>query len=346
MKEQLILIQKDCEKSCADISSLNSLRNQSILITGGTGFVGKWIAEMICYLNEKENFNIKLYLLSRNVELFKTEVPHLAKKSYVNLIEQDVRNIYEIPNDIQWVVNAAGSPDSKEHSSQPIKTIETFTKGTTSLFESCFRLPDLKKIVHLSSHQVYGKINSEKPIDEKQFGSLDAYNLNSIYAESKRLTETYCAIYRNQYRMPIIIARPFAFIGPYQSLNKHWAVNSFIRDGLFGDSIRILGDGNTVRSYLYGSDMAYWILSMLSNGISGECYNLGSSERINLIELANKIVNLLNRNIKINSKSSKESYDNTSIIVPDLSKVFNQLKIEVNIDIDFALMRTIQSNKK
>ncbi len=342
---QIKLLQDDCKKSCTSIASIEAIRHQTILITGGTGFMGKWLAEMISFLNDNHNFNIKTYLLARNIEQFKMEVPHLAKKSYFHFIEQDIRSLFEIPQDINYIIHAAGSPDSSEHSSQPIKTIETFVKGTNSLLEASFRLPDLKKFLHISSHQVYGNVESAEKIKETTQGKSDCYSLNSIYSEAKRIAETYCSIYRNQYRLPVVVARPFAFLGPYQSLNKHWAINSFIRDGLMGNSIRILGNENTVRSYLYGSDMAFWLLNILVNSTAGECYNLGSNSGINLKDLAEKIKSKLNNNISIVTKSSKENYADTSILVPDNSKIISRLNVSENYTIDEALARTIAWNQ-
>ena len=78
----------DCKKSCVEIESFSVLNNQSILITGGTGFIGKWISEMVSYINFASNLNIKLYLLCRDIVKFKEEVPHLAEKPFINLIEQ------------------------------------------------------------------------------------------------------------------------------------------------------------------------------------------------------------------------------------------------------------------
>ncbi len=69
-------------------------------------------------------------------------------------------------------------------------------------------------------------------------------------------------------KLPVVTARPFAFIGPYQGLDKPWAVNNFLRDALLGVPIRILGDADTVRSYMYPSDMAFWLLAILAEGVA------------------------------------------------------------------------------
>ncbi len=333
----------DCEKSCTEIEHLTNLKNQCVLITGGTGFMGKWLLEMIGFVNHKYNINISVFVLARNIEQFKAEVPHLANQTFVQYIQQDIKSLYEIPHEVNYIIHAAGTPDSREHSSNPIKTIDTFTKGTHALLDASFKLPQLKKILHVSSHQVYGNTSHLQKINEFYQGGSESFSLNAIYTESKRIAETYCSIYNNQYRLPISVVRPFAFIGPYQNLNKHWAINSFIRDGLLSDTIRILGNEKTVRSYLYGSDMAFWMLTLLSQSTNGECYNMGSSVGIDLKELAQKIKNSIPKNLEIVLKSSKEVYENTSTIVPNIDKI-KALGLKENFLLEDALKRTIEWN--
>jgi nucleoside-diphosphate-sugar epimerase len=336
------IILEDCKRSCTDIKVFKAFKNQTILITGGTGFIGKWLAEMFSFFNESENLNIKIILLSRDFEKFIEEVPHLAGKSYLSFIYQDLRNINDIPNEVNYIINAAGSPDNRVHVSQPIKTIETFYKGTLSLFEAATRLPNLKKIVHLSSHQIYGMNENEELLNEKFVGKLD---INNVYAESKRIAESLCYAYRQQFNLPILTIRPFSFLGPYQELDKPWAINNFIRDKILGGPIRILGNGLTVRSYLYASDMAFWIIKALADGQVGEAYNCGSNIGINLNDLAVKISSLGLKNVEILSKSSKENYTDIPKMLPDINKIVNDLNVMETISLDDALLRTILWNE-
>lgn len=336
---------EDCKKSCAEIKCFSVLDNQSIFVTGGTGFMGKWIAEMVSYINEIRAINIKLYLLGRDVSKFKEEVPHLANKKFITLVEQDVRYLHDLPTDVNYIIHAAGSPDNREHISQPLKTIETFYKGTQSVMDAATRLPDLRKIVHLSSHQIYGRNENDKLISENFTGIFEPIYVSNSYAESKRISETLCSYYRNFFKLPILILRPFAFIGPYQDLEKPWAINNFIRDGILGGPIRILGNGLTERSYLYASDMAFWILKSLIDGKVGENYNLGSNYSISLNDLAIKIQHQLDSEIEILFKSSKECYSNLSRLVPNTNKITKDLNVFESFDIGDAIDRTILWNK-
>jgi nucleoside-diphosphate-sugar epimerase len=347
MKKELIsLIRSDCERSLHNyLDSLGVLRNQSVLITGGTGFIGKWVTEAITLLNQDHNFNIKLYIMARNVQEYKEEVPHLAKQPFINLIEQDVRNISTLPDDIRYILHAAGSPDSRKHATKPIKTIDTIYKGTQAALDACLRLPNLNKFVHLSSNTIYGHVGTET-IQENQMGTVDCNSVNVAYTEAKRLAETICAVYRNQQKLPIVIVRPFAFIGPYQGLEKPWAINNFIRDAILGGPIRILGNEETVRSYLYGSDMAFWLLKALANGKSGATYNVGGQEPISLKTLANKVTSNFSQKIDILVRYSKQYPANPSISVPNTTLITNELGAKQLIDFDLALKKTIEWYKK
>jgi nucleoside-diphosphate-sugar epimerase len=335
----------DCKMSCTDPASLSALQDQSILVTGGTGFMGKWLAEMVSFLNDTEGTGIKLYLLARDVQKFRSQVPHLAEKTYIILLEQDVKNIHSLPDDINYIIHAAGSPDNREHVSQPLRTVDNFYKGTQSVLDAATRLPLLKKIIHISSHQVYGQNTDGALMTENFSGTQELNNINNNYADAKRIAETLCRIYRSQLKLPVVIMRPFAFIGPYHDLEKPWAINNFIRDGILGGPIRILGNGSTVRSYLYASDMAYWILKTLVAGQPGGIFNLGSSQPISLDELAFLIRDAINGGIDILSRSAKESYGSPSKLVPDNSKLAGEIGVGETINIKDSINRTIVWNQ-
>ncbi|HEY4797587.1 MAG TPA: NAD-dependent epimerase/dehydratase family protein [Bacteroidia bacterium] len=347
-QKSIDLTKADCEQvtSGNKHSILSSLKGQHVLITGGTGFLGTWITELITFLNEKYDYKIRLTLLARDTKIFSAKAPHLANKSFLNLISQDIRTLIDLPADVNYVVHAASNPDSREHNLNPLVVMDGITNGTANVFEKCTRLNNLQKIVNLSSGLVYGAQPRElKSIPETYFGSLDCSQVTSIYAESKRLSETIGTAYRIQYRLPLVTVRPFTFTGPYQSLEKPWAINNFIRDAILGEPIRILGSGETERSYMYGSDAAFWILNMLANGRVGGCYNLGSPNAIALKDLAGKIAKEFSPSPQIVSRSGKESDAQVSRFIPDTSLAQKTLHAEITVDIDSAIRRTIQWNK-
>ena len=341
------IIKKDCEQVTANAADLLSgLRGQCILITGGTGFVGTWLAELIAFLNDSLNFNTQLILLSNRANNFSTKAPHLAVRSDITLIERDIRSVVDIPSEVGWIIHACGNPDNRLHASDPLRTINVIVKGTETILEAATRLPDFKKFLNVSSGLIYGSQPWElEAIPESFMGSLCCDSISSAYAEAKRMGETLCAVYRNQHRLPIVNVRPFAFVGPYQLLDKPWAINNFIRDGLLGGPIRILGDGETVRSYMYPSDMAWWLLRILAQGTVGTSYNVGSPHGVTLQKLSEKIAGHLTVRPEILSRLSSDKSIHRSKFVPDVNLAKNTLGLNINVDLDTAIKRTIIWNQ-
>jgi len=346
MRQNLIdIIQEDCGRVTKDVSALSALKGERILITGGTGFIGTWLTELVSFLNDNYDFQIKLILLSGRAYNFSAKAPHLAMRKDVTIIERDVRSILDIPNDVSWIIHAAANPDNRAHASDPLKVIDVIVKGTESVLMASTRLPNLQKILNISSGLVYGSQPLElESIPENFCGILDFTSISSVYAEAKRMSETLCTVYRNQHRIPIVNARPFAFIGPYQLLDRPWAINNFIRDSLLGGPIRILGDGETVRSYMYPSDMAFWILTILVQGKSGLNYNVGSSHSITLKQLAEKVTEHLPSKPKIVSHVSENGNLTHSKFVPNVNLVQQTLNLNITVDIDTSIKRTILWN--
>lgn len=341
--KQKRIILRDCEEIGSDLSlSLKSLMNQTILITGGTGFFGTWFTEIVTFLNDNYSYNIKLYLLSKLAYNFKSKAPHLASRADVTLISNDISNIYELPEDINYIIHAAGSPDNRLNATDPLRVTRTIVNGTAALLETASRLPNLIKIVNVSSGLIYGAQPCELPkINEDYLGGPNTNTAMSAYSEGKRMAEVICSIYRTQHRLDIVTVRPFAFIGPYQSLDRPWAINNFISDALNGGPIKIMGDGLTVRSYMYPSDMVYWILNILVKGQSGSVYNIGSTEEIKLINLAEKIASFFPEKIEIQSNIAPVS-NKISRLVPDISNVENNLGLKQKIRLEDAILRSIE----
>jgi len=252
-------LQEDCAGSlAADLTGLLPLRNAHLLVTGGTGFVGTWITQMVAYLNDCHQFGISLTLFAPNASEFSARAPHLACRPDLRLIDGDVRHLTDLPGETEWIIHAAASPDSRSHFSSPVRTMETIVSGTQALLNAASRLTPLQKIVNLSSGLVHGPQRwDDAPLSGALFSGFDCGHLPFLYAESKRAAEMVAAAYRSQLGLPVLSARLFAFTGPYQRLDRPWAINNFLRDALRGGSIRVQGNGETVRSYMYGSDLAY-----------------------------------------------------------------------------------------
>ena len=347
MNELQTSIREDCRKSAGvSVGLLEALRGEAILVTGGTGFVGTWLAETVAFLNDEHGFNIELLLLSTRAHSWSGVAPHLALRSDIELIERDVRSLVDIPPHVRWIIHAASSPDSRQHASDPLTTIDVIANGTRAVLNAASRLPELRKMLNISSGLVYGAQPwNVDAIPESAHGDVDCDALSSAYAEAKRFGETMCAVFRNQHQLSVVNARPFAFIGPYQLLDRPWAINNFVRDALLGGPIRILGSSQTVRSYMYPSDMALWMLRLLVAGKSGQSYNLGSPQGISLGELAAKIAGFVPVPPRVVSREPADSLAHRSKFVPDVSLAQGALGVGLAFDLDTAIRRTLSWNQ-
>lgn len=341
------LIQRDCsEIIVGNVALLSDLKNQCLLITGGTGFMGTWLAEMVTFLNDNYNFNTKLILLAERSQDFIVKAPHLAMRKDIILLARGITSIVEIPEEVTMIIHAAATPDNRLHASEPLNTAQVIVNGTAALLAAASRLSNLKKMLNISSGLVYGSqpFNLDR-IPENYSGSPDCSSVSSAYAEGKRFAETLCGIYRNQYKMPIVNVRPFAFIGPYQLLDRPWAINNFLHDSFLGGPIRILGDGETVRSYMYPSDMAFWLLRILLDGAVGTSYNVGSPFGITLRQLAQKIADNFSTSLEIPCSTLNSTHLKRSIFIPDITLAQETLGLKLVVDMDEAIKRTICWNK-
>jgi dTDP-glucose 4,6-dehydratase len=336
------MIKKDCNEVTANkVSSLSGLKGECLLITGGTGFVGTWLTELVTFLNDNYDSNTKLFLLSKRAHNFNIKAPHLAMREDVELIERNIIDVMELPDEVTMIIHAAANPDSRAHASDPVGVMRVIANGTDSILTAASQLPNLKRFLYISSGLIYGP----QPLDvdalsEDFVGGPECNSISSVYSEAKRFAETLCSAFRSLYKMPIVIVRPFAFIGPYQLLDKPWAINNFIRDSLMGGPIRILGNSETARSYMYPSDMAFWLLRMLIDGISGLAYNLGSPKGVTLRLLAEKIANNFSKKPEVLCTLSETDLY-LSKFVPNVTLAQKTLGLEQKVDLDEAIRRTL-----
>ncbi|MHB9003662.1 MAG: NAD-dependent epimerase/dehydratase family protein [Coriobacteriia bacterium] len=333
-------VREECRNAIeAHVERLRPLAGRRLLVTGGTGFMGTWLAWLVSHLNDEREFGIELLLLSPHANEFEARVPEFAGRTDITLIERDVRDLSALPQGVDYVIHAAGSPDSRIHASDPMRTMAVIAEGTRAVLDAVSEQQEVRSVLMVSSGLVYGAQPLElERIPESYRGGPECSSIASVYSESKRFAEMECAAYFSQYKLPIVTARPFAFIGPYQLLDKPWAVNNFLRDAIHGGPIRILGDADTVRSYMHPADMAAWLSVMLVDGIPGTAYNVGSPHGVTLRELAQMIAERVPPEPETTFRHVGDQ--RPSRFVPDVSRA-GELGLGLTVDLGETLARSI-----
>jgi len=284
------LLATDLDSILYDTQGLwEELRGQRIFITGGTGFFGCWLLESFAWANDQLQLGARAVVLTRSPEAFRRKAPHLAAHPAIQFHVGDVRDFSLPEGGFSHVLHAATEASAKLNAEQPLLMFDTVVEGTRRALELA-RHCGAKKFLLASSGAVYGRQPSELTHLAEDFpGGPDPTDPHWAYGEGKRAAEMLCALYTKQHGMESKIARCFAFVGPYLPLDTHFAVGNFIADALGGGPLRIAGDGTSVRSYLYASDLAIWLWTILFRGVSSRAYNLGSEVSLTIAEVAQAV---------------------------------------------------------
>jgi len=342
MKSRIEQVRSDAEAVLSGRSELLApLANAQIFISGGTGFLGTWLLELIAVLNARHKFNTRVTVYSRSAPVFSRRHNHLAARKEFRFLEGDICHLTELPQGTDYIIHAAALTDRRIFASNPTAVGEVNSMGTIRLLRATNLLERLKTFLLVSSGLVYGpQPLSMERISENCSSGFACDNANAIYAESKRFSESFATSFVSEAKLPLVIVRPFAFVGPYQSMELPWAVTDFIRDSLAGRPIKIMGDGSTVRSIMYASDYAYWTLAALARGQTRHTYNIGSPEPVDLLSLARMITQHFSPAPEILTKVGQYGHETTRL-VPCVDKAKRELGVELTVPLADAIQKTI-----
>jgi dTDP-glucose 4,6-dehydratase len=316
-----------------------NLKEGNIFLTGGTGFIGCWLLESLRYANQQLNLNIKVTALTRNPSAFLHKAPHLATDPHFKFIAGDVSG-FEHPNEVfSHIIHAATDASAKLNEENPIQMFNTVLEGTRHVLN--FAAKNKKtKFLYLSSGAVYGQQPWElEKVPETWLGAPSCLDAKAAYAEGKRAAEMLCTLYAKQKGLHITTARIFALLGPYLSLDIHFAAGNFIRDAMQGKSIIVQGNGLPCRSYLYASDLTVWLWHLLVRGQANTAYNVGSDESVSIKKLAETTAALLAEG-DYQVLGADDLGWNLGRYVPDTQLIKQELGLHKTVSLDEAIMRT------
>ena len=270
------------------------LRGARILVTGATGFFGRWLVESLLSADEHYELGVRILALSRNPDSFLGSSPHLASprltwlKGSVATLESGALG----GEKLDMVIHLATEADMQAAGANPAAAAAVITDGTRRALELAAHA-GASRFLFTSSGAVYGRQPpGMERIPEDYPGKPDPLDGSWAYAlpgEAKRQAEQLCEAYARERGTGAVIARCFTFAGPGLPADSKFAFGNFMRDALRGGPIVIEGDGTPVRSYLHASDLAIWLWALLLRGKPGRAYNVGSEQPISLLQLAEAI---------------------------------------------------------
>ena len=334
--------QRDLESILSQTAPLwEQLRGQQLFLTGGTGFFGCWLLESFLYANRALSLGASVVALTRSPKRFHERAPHLANDPAVHLLPGDIRS-FTFPDGIfQYVIHAA-TDTSSQAAERPAILLSSILDGTRRVLDFA-ATHGTRRLLFVSSGAVYGAQPPEvMHIPETYLGGPDWLKPLATYGEGKRAAELMTLLYAHQTGIECVIARCFAFVGPHLPLDRHFAIGNFIRDAMQGSPIRINGDGTSMRSYLYASDLAAWLWTMLFRAPSGEAYNVGSDEAVSIADLARTVVEVLGVSSEVQIRQEVIPGMSRAQYVPATNKAREQLGLRVRVDLRDAIRYTAE----
>lgn len=265
-----------------------ALAGKHLLVTGGTGFFGRWLLALVNQLNRAEA-DIEVTLVSRDPAAFLAALPGYRDCAWLRWQATDIRRLGPLPGrPAQLIVHAAADTSAAAHA-QPLALFETITEGARRVFDLAVQ-SGCERVLITGSGAQYGDLPSDRGVPEQHAGACPSNQAGSAYGEGKRAQETLAALYAQAHGLPVVMTRCFAFAGPGLPLDAHFAIGNFVRDALFADEIVLNSSGEAVRSYLHGADLAAWLLLLLVRGEPGQAYNVGSDQPVTIAELAARVI--------------------------------------------------------
>ena len=326
---------------CQTCSLWKEARGARFFITGGTGFFGCWLLESFLHVNRALNLGMTMTVLTRDPAKFKDRSPHLAAAPELELLAGDMATLEPSSARFDYAFHVATETRPNYGAVDPSTLFLANTEGTRR-FLNFIRSAGVKKFLFTSSGAVYGMQPTDLPLlFEHDLRAPDTVDPRSAYGESKRVSEMLFALACAPGVCEGKIARCFAFVGPLLALDANYAIGNLIGDAMKGGPLRIGGDGTPRRSYLYASDLAVWLWSILFQGRSGRIYNVGSEAHLSIRDLAEKIRDLVAPAASIEIARQPVAGADINLYVPSVNRVREDLGLTVQIPLDEAILRTV-----
>jgi len=261
----------------------------SALITGGAGFIGSHLAELLL------DQGTEVFVLDDLSTGSERNVAHLRERRDFHLIVDSVLKssvVNELVHRCDVVYHLAAAVGVRLIVEEPVHTLVTNIQGTEIVLDHCNRFG--KRVLVASTSEVYGDRREPEALSEeskRMYGPTTARRW--AYAESKALDEFLALAYHQERGLDCVIVRLFNTVGPRQSGQYGMVIPRFVQSALAGRPLEIHGDGTQTRCFCHVQDTIRALSALMdATDISGEIFNVGSTERVTITELAQRVLTL------------------------------------------------------
>jgi UDP-glucose 4-epimerase len=268
------------------VSSLQPARKRKALITGGAGFIGSHLSELLL----ADGWEV--YALDDVSTGSLENIEHLRENPNFHIVVESVLSpsvVSELVHKCDVVYHLAAAVGVRLIVEQPVHTLMTNIRGTETVLEYCARFG--KRVLVASTSEVYGDHRDEKPLVEtgrRTYGPTTARRW--AYADSKAIDEFLALAYHDERDLDCVIVRLFNTVGPRQTGQYGMVIPRFVESALAGQPIEIYGDGKQTRCFCHVQDSIRALKGLMeTEEISGEIFNVGSANRISILDLAKRV---------------------------------------------------------
>ena len=261
------------------IPEAETLRGKEIFITGATGLIGSAVADILLMLNKTDDYGMNIILAGRKPDGITARFPEFEEGRDYRFFEYDATKAVTELISADYIIHGASNADPARISAEPVETILANIMGLNSLLTAADR-DRLKRILYISSSEIYGVNESFEPYREESLGYVDILNPRSSYPSSKRAAETLCIAYAEEYKVDALIVRPGHIYGPVIKLSDSRASAQFSLKAAKGEAIVMKSLGEQLRSYCHVLDCASAILAVLIKGENKNAYNISAKQAV------------------------------------------------------------------
>ena len=310
------------------------IRDKSIFITGGAGFIANEIIsrlvdknKIIIYDNfHRDTFSDSIYVDHKNISVIRGNV-------------LDLELLNDSMKDVDIVIHAAGIAGIDTVIAEPTKTMMVNMVGTANALNAANNNGNIERFIDFSTSEVFGSMAFKSTEDDATVsGSVG--EARWTYAVSKLAGEHLSHAFYRQYKLPIVTVRPFNVYGPGQT--GEGALLIFIRKALKNETIHIDGDGNQIRAWCYVDDFVNCLMRCLEVPEAiGESFNIGNARAVmTILGLAQTVCRVLDSKSKIVFDPPLSA--DIALRIPSVEKAQKVLKFKARVDLDQGIVRAAE----